>query len=92
MGSPRLALPSMPACAVFVHRAALLFIRSVQYSSDFYATVFFTMLSLPGPTPIHSTGTPRNVSMNSMYFWQLAGKASYEVTSAMLVFQPGRVT
>lgn len=41
---------------------------------------------------MYSMGTLRKFSMNSMYFLQLSGNASYEVISAMLVFQPGRVT
>jgi len=50
------------------------------------------MLSLPGPTPIHLIGTPVNSSMNWIYFLQLSGRASYEVTSSMDDCHPGRVT
>ena len=50
------------------------------------------MLSLPGPTPIHLMGTPVNSSMKWIYFLQLSGRASYEVTSSMDDCHPGRVT
>lgn len=50
------------------------------------------MLSLAGPTPIHFTGTPRNDSMNSIYFLQFSGNASNVVVAAMDVFHPGSET
>lgn len=37
---------------------------------------FLSMLSRPGPTPIHSTGTPTCASMNSTYFLQFSGSSS----------------
>jgi hypothetical protein len=52
---------------------------------------FLIMFPLSGPTPIHSIGTFRYPSMNATYFLQFSGRSSYDFTSAIDVFQPGKV-
>ena len=53
---------------------------------------FVIILSLPGPTPIHFTGTFKDSSINSTYFLQLSGNASYDLVCSIEVFHPGSVT
>jgi len=53
---------------------------------------FVTILSLAGPTPIHLTGTFKDSSINSTYFLQLSGNASYDLICSIEDFHPGSVT
>jgi hypothetical protein len=50
------------------------------------------MLSLPGPTPIHSIGTFRYSSMKLIYFLQFSGNSPYDDAAPIDLFQPGKVT
>lgn len=78
---------TLPLAYNFVYKFVLHFVYTATVVTD-----FFSMLSLAGPTPIHSIGVFKKFSMNSTYFLQLSGRSAYDVVSQIEVFHPGSVT